>query len=87
MLFRSGVPGYDISTWYGLWAPKNTPREVVERLASETARILKLPEVRERYAALGAEPVGSTPAEFAAYCNSELVKWAKVVKESGAKAD
>ena len=84
---EAGVPGYDISTWYGLWAPKNTPREVVERLASETARILKLPEVRERYAALGAEPVGSTPAEFAAYCNSELVKWAKVVKESGAKAD
>ena len=84
---EAGVPGYDISTWYGLWAPKNTPREIVERLAAETAKILKLPEVRDRYAALGADPVGSTPTEFAAYCNSELAKWAKVVKESGAKAD
>ncbi len=84
---EAGVSGFDISTWYGLWAPKNTPREMVERLAAETAKILKLPEVRERYAALGAEPVGSTPGEFAAYCRSELAKWAKVVKESGAKAD
>ena len=81
------LAGFDISTWYGLWAPKNTPREIVERLAAETAKILKLPDVRERYAALGAEPVGSTPDEFAAYCRSELAKWAKVVKESGAKAD
>ena len=84
---EAGLAGFDISTWYGLWAPKNTPREIVERLATETAKILKLPEVRERYAALGAEPVGSTPDEFAAYCRSELVKWAKVVKQSGAKAD
>ena len=84
---EAGLSGFDISTWYGLWAPKNTPREIVERLAAETAKILKLPEVRERYAALGAEPVGSTPGEFAAYCRSELAKWARVVKESGAKAD
>ncbi len=84
---EAGANGYDISTWYGLWVPKNTPREIVERLAAETAKILKLPEVRERYAALGAEPVVSTPAEFAAYCNTELAKWARIVKESGAKAD
>ena len=84
---EAGVSGFDISTWYGLWAPKNTPRDVIERLATETAKILKLLEVRERYAALGAEPVGSTPDEFAAYCKSELGKWAKIVKESGAKAD
>ena len=84
---EAGVAGFDISTWYGLWAPKNTPREIVERLAAETAKILKLPEVRERYAALGAEPVGSTPDEFAAYCRSELTKWARVVRESGARAD
>ena len=84
---EAGVPGYDISTWYGLWAPKGTPRDIVERLAGETAKILKQPDVRERYAALGAEPVGSTPDEFAAYCRSELTKWAEIVKESGAKAD
>ena len=84
---ESGVPGFDISTWYGLWAPKATPKDLVERLASEVAKILRSPEVRDRYAALGAEPVGSSPAEFASYCQSELLKWAKIVKESGAKAD
>ena len=84
---EAGVAGFDISTWYGLWAPKNTLREIVDRIAAETAKILKLPEVRERYAALGAEPVGSTPDEFAAYCRSELTKWARVVRESGARAD
>jgi tripartite-type tricarboxylate transporter receptor subunit TctC len=84
---EAGVPGYDISTWYGVWAPKGTPREIVERLHAEIAKVLKLPDTRERYAGLGADPVGSTPDEFAAYCRSELAKWAKVVKESGAKAD
>ena len=84
---EAGVPGYDISTWYGLWAPKGTPREITERIAGETAKILKQPDVRERYAALGAEPIGSTPDEFAAYCRSELTKWARIVRESGARAD
>jgi tripartite-type tricarboxylate transporter receptor subunit TctC len=84
---EAGLPGFDISTWYGLWAPKGTPRELVTRLASESARILRSADVRERYAALGAEPVGSSPEEFAAYCRSELDKWARIVKASGAKAD
>ena len=64
-----------------------TPRDVVDRLAAEVARILGQAEVRERYAALGAEPVGSSPDDFAAYCRSKLAKWARVVRESGAKAD
>jgi tripartite-type tricarboxylate transporter receptor subunit TctC len=84
---EAGVPGYDINTWYGVWAPKGTPRDIVLRLQAEIVKVLALPDTRERYAGLGAEPVGSTPDEFAAYCKSELVKWAKVVKESGAKAD
>jgi tripartite-type tricarboxylate transporter receptor subunit TctC len=84
---EAGVPGYDISTWYGLWGPKGLSKEVTDKLATEVARILKLPDVKERYAALGAEPVGNSPDEFAAYCKSELFKWAKVVKDSGAKAD
>ena len=84
---EAGVPGYDISTWYGLWGPKGLPKEVADKLANEVSRILKLPDVKERYAALGAEPVGNSPEEFAAYCKSELLKWAKVVKDSGAKAD
>ncbi len=86
-LAEAGVPGFDISTWYGLWAPKSTPKDLVDRLAAEVAKILKSAEVRDRYAALGAEPVGSSPEEFAAYCKSELLKWSKIVKESGAKAD
>lgn len=84
---EAGVPGFDISTWYGLWAPKATPKDIVERVAAEVAKILKSSEVRDRYAALGAEPIGSSPEEFAAYCRSELLKWGKIVKESGAKAD
>ena len=84
---EAGVPGYDISTWYGVWAPRGTPLEIVDRVYVEIAKVLNLPDTRERYAALGAEPVGSTPDEFAAYCKSELTKWAKIVRESGAKAD
>ena len=84
---EAGVPGYDISTWYGVWAPKGTPREIVARLHAEIAKVLRLPEIRERFAALGAEPVGNTPEEFGAYCRTELAKWAKVVRDSGAKAD
>jgi tripartite-type tricarboxylate transporter receptor subunit TctC len=84
---EAGVPGYDISTWYGLWAPMGVPRDILERVAGETAKILRVPEVRERYAALGAEPVGLTPDEFAAYCRSELAKWGRIVRESGARAD
>ena len=84
---ESGVPGFDISTWYGLWAPKGMSREWTERLAAEVGKILKMPDVREKYAGLGAEPVGSSPDEFAAYCRSELAKWSRVVRESGARAD
>lgn len=84
---ESGVPGFDLGTWYGVWAPAGTHKDIVNQVSGEIAKILKLPEVRERLATLGAEPVGSAPDEFAAYCRSELSMWAKVVKDSGAKAD
>jgi tripartite-type tricarboxylate transporter receptor subunit TctC len=84
---ESGVPGFDISTWYGIWAPAGTPKEIVNRLSGEIAKIVKIPDVRERLAGLGAEPVGNSPDEFAAYCRSELAKWAKIVKASGATVD
>jgi tripartite-type tricarboxylate transporter receptor subunit TctC len=84
---ESGVPGFDISTWYGVWAPAGTPKEIVNRVAAEMAKALQQAAVRERLAALGAEPVGNTPDEFAAYCQAELAKWAKIVRESGARAD
>lgn len=59
----------------------------MNRVSAEIAKALHQPAVRERLAALGAEPVGNTPEEFAAYCQSELAKWSKIVRESGAKAD
>jgi tripartite-type tricarboxylate transporter receptor subunit TctC len=84
---ESGYPGFYADAWSGLFAPRGTPKAVVDRLAAETRRILALPEVRERLAGLGAEPVGSTPAEFASHVQREIAKWAQVVKASGAKAD
>jgi tripartite-type tricarboxylate transporter receptor subunit TctC len=84
---EAGVPGYDISTWYGVWAPAGTPKDIVARVSADIAKIVRMPQVRERLAALGAEPVGNTPEEFAAYNRSELLKWERIVKASGATVD
>jgi tripartite-type tricarboxylate transporter receptor subunit TctC len=82
-----GYPGFDIATWYGYWAPKGTPPAIVEKLAKAAAAALKKPQVIEQYANLGAEPVGSTPADFARYNLSELNKWGEIVRKSGAKVN
>ena len=81
------LPGFEANTWHGVVVPAGTPAAIVARLNREIVAILHLPEVVERLSAQGAEPVGSTPEEFAAYIRSETLKWAKVVKESGAKAE
>ena len=86
-LVEGGYPGYAISTWYGVWAPVGTPAAVVQRVSREIAAIVRLPEVRQQFAGLGAEPVGNTPEEFAAFTKAELAKWAGIVKRSGAKVD
>ena len=84
---ESGLPGFDISTWFGIFAPAKTPQPIVDRLYTEFTRALALPEVREAMLKLGAEPVGNKPAEFAAYIQSEADKYAKLIRASGAKAD
>jgi tripartite-type tricarboxylate transporter receptor subunit TctC len=81
------VPGFEATTWFALFAPAGTPRDTVARLNAEVLRVFKLPEVADRLKGLGLEPWLSTPEELARYQASEIVKWAKVVKDSGAKAD
>lgn len=75
---EAGVPGYEVIQWYGTFAPAGTPRDVIGKVQLEMARALKLPDVREHLARDGAEPVGSTPEEFALRVRSELEKWGKV---------
>jgi len=77
---ESGLSGYESAQWYGVLAPAGTPAEIVNRLYGEVARALRAGDVRERLAADGAEPVGSTPAEFAAFIRAEIEKWARVAK-------
>ncbi len=84
---ESGLPGFDINTWFGIFVPARTPREIVDRLHGEFTKALATPDVREKMLNLGAEPVGSTPAEFAAYIRAEGDKYARVIKASGARAD
>lgn len=79
---EAGVPGYEAGAWFGLLAPAGTPKAIVAQLSAESARILKLPDVSKRISELGAEPVGSTPEEFAALIQSEIAKWAKVIKDA-----
>jgi len=81
------LPGFEANTWHGVVVPAGTPAAIVARLNREIVAILHLPDVVERLSGQGAEALGSTPEEFAAYIKSESVKWAKVVRDSGAKAE
>lgn len=86
-MIEAGVPGYVAVNWFGTVVPAKTPAAVVARLSQEIARVLRLPEVGERLLSQGMEPMSNAPEEFAAYIKSEMTKWAKVVKASGAKAE
>jgi tripartite-type tricarboxylate transporter receptor subunit TctC len=86
---ESGLPGFDMSTWWGLLVPANggSSKHAVTRLHAETVKILRMPDVKEKMAAVGAETVGNSPEEFAAFIRSERTKYAKIVKDANIKLD
>jgi len=86
-LDEAGVKGYEARTWYALWAPAGTPREIVVRMQQETAKALATKELRDIWASLGADAGGQSPEEMDRFVTAEIAKWAKVVKDSGAKLD
>jgi len=82
---EAGMPGFEYTFWNGLWAPAGTPTAVVERIARDVGRVVALPEVRERLAALGAEPMSMAPAEFARFVKSEIKDAARISRAAGIK--
>jgi len=84
---EAGLRDFEVTTWYGVLAPAGTPRNVVTRLNAELGKIMHSPELKEKLAATGTEPLTSTPEEFAAYIQREIAKWGEVVRKAGVKAD
>jgi tripartite-type tricarboxylate transporter receptor subunit TctC len=84
---EQGYPGFAAVGWIGIVAPARTPEAILDRLNAEVRRVIARPEVRERLAALSFLPVGDSREQFAAYIREEVARWAKAVKESGAKVD
>ena len=84
---EAALPGYAVTTWHGLLAPAGTPRDIVSRLNGETAKALQNPDIKDRFAAQGVDPVSGTPEQFSALMKSELDKWRKVIAASGTKID
>lgn len=83
-MIEAGVPGYEITVWYGMFAPARTPAAILTRLNAELVKVLRSDDVRRRFAEQGAEPAPTSRAEFAAFQNAESAKWTQIVKESGA---
>ena len=84
---ESGLPGFVVNSWVGILAPAGTPRPIVDRLQRDLAAVLKEPEVRERFAVLGNEPVGNTPDEYAAQIKADLEQWGEIVKRAGVRIE
>jgi len=86
-LAESGLPGYEVGSWQGVFAPAGVPPAIVARLNTEIVKIINMPDVQKKIIDLGAEPVGDTAEQFGAFVKTEVVKWGDVVKKSGAKVD
>jgi tripartite-type tricarboxylate transporter receptor subunit TctC len=84
---EAGLADFDVTTWYGVLAPAGTPRNVITRLNAELVKVMHAPELREKLAATGTDPLTSTPEEFAAYIKREIAKWGDVIRRAGIKAD
>jgi tripartite-type tricarboxylate transporter receptor subunit TctC len=84
---EAGVPGFEVTVWYGIFATGRTPRPIVEKLNADIAKALQTPDVRQQLTNLGLEPVGSSAADFGAKVRKEIAQWAKVVKQAGIKAE
>jgi tripartite-type tricarboxylate transporter receptor subunit TctC len=84
---ESGLPGFEATSWFAVYAPSGTPAELIARLNAEFNRILGLPDVKEKLSGIGLDIMGGTPEQLAAFTREELAKWSRVVKESGAKAE
>lgn len=84
---EAGLPGFHAGSWYGFLAPAGTPKPIIDKLNAEMVKAIRSQELRDRFAAVGAESVGDTPSEFAAFIRAELKKWEKVVRATGVKAE
>jgi tripartite-type tricarboxylate transporter receptor subunit TctC len=84
---ESGLAGFDLATWFAFYAPAATPRDLVEKISADMRRALAQPDTKERLTGIGVDVVASTSQELGAFNRAELVKWAKIVKDSGAKLD
>ena len=84
---ESGVPGYEVIGWNGLFVPKATPPAIIAKLQTEVAKVLRSPEVKQRLETLGAEPVGSTPEEFGKFFRDDMARWGKIIKEKGIRSE
>jgi tripartite-type tricarboxylate transporter receptor subunit TctC len=84
---ESGVPGYEVTAWYGVSAPAKTPRAIVDRLHTEIVRAVNSPDLRERLTTQGADPIHLTPEQYTVFIQNEIAKWAKVIKAAGIKGE
>jgi len=84
---EAGLKGYEVTTWYALWAIKGTPQPIMDRMYAEVVKAIQAPDMREIWATQGADVGGMPPAEFAAFMKSEIVKWGKVAQDAGIKID